>query len=145
MASQSPGMVAGRVYLRMEGRIISQCVGVSYIKNPSLTKEFGLDDAEAQEITPGPMNVSGSIGLTRRIGDGGAEGLGFSPPRDLFVRKKYSTLELVDGGTGTVVWALLGTVTMGQESWQMQAKGMMSGAVAFESTRSWLTEASGAG
>lgn len=145
MGAQAPGVVAGRIYLVLDGRTVAQVTAFAPTCDPGLVEEFGLDENESSEISPTILRTRGTIGLVRRVGDGGTEGYGMSAPPDLLPRKKYSTMQLVDLGTKAVIFSFDGSVTFGPENWQLAARGTMTGAVVFQATRKWQNEVTGAG
>ncbi len=142
--SQAPAVAAGRTYLEVDGRVVAQAVAFSCSMDPGLYEEYGLDDVEPAELGYTVVRIRGSIGLVRRVGDGGADGLGLGAPSDLLTRKKYSSMSLVDVGLKRPVFSWEGAILFGNESWQMVAKGQMAGAVTFTATSKWLNEVTGA-
>lgn len=143
MAARSPLIVGARVWLFVDGAPVAQATGFACRLASMQTEEYGLDDVEAQEITPGIVRVQGTINLMRRLNDGGAEGSGLGAPTDLVTKKKYSSLLLLERQTRLPVFYFEGEVVFEEQNWNLPAKGAMVGSVSWRGVR-WANEVTGA-
>jgi hypothetical protein len=107
-----------------------------------LDEIFGLDEWLSQEIAPGIVRVQGSIGLMRRVGDGGSEGQGLGAAADLIPNRRYSSILALERQTRQKIYYFEGEVFFGEQSWSVAAKGVMLGSVSWIGTR-WANEVTG--
>jgi hypothetical protein len=83
------------------------------------------------ELAPGTTKVTGSVGLFRTSGDGGIENMGIQPKPNNIARGKYFTLQLIEKMGGTTLFEANYCVVQNQ-SWAVDARGVMSGTFSFE-------------
>lgn len=142
MTSRSPLVVGARALLYVDGSLIAQCTGFSCNISTTQSEEFGIDEVEAQELTPGIVRVQGVVNLMRRLNDGGAEGAGLATQADIVVKRKYSSLLLLERQTRRPIFYFQGKVVFETQNWNLPAKGAMLGSATWKGV-SWANEVTG--
>lgn len=92
---------------------------------------YGIDSLDPQELAPTRTKVSGTIGLIRTSGDGGAEGAGFTTGYEKLSREKYFSLCLIDIQTDLVIFRA-DYCSVVNQSWDVAAKDFIKGSIEFE-------------
>lgn len=139
---QSPPVAAPRVLFYVDGSLIAAATKWTIRQGALQDEIFGIDEIDNQEISPGIVRVAGSVDMVRRVGDGGAEGYGLMTTTDLLPRKQYGSMLLLDRQTKQQIFRFDGGIVFEEQSWSMQAKGLMLGSVTFKGTR-WANEVTG--
>lgn len=99
---------------------------------------YGLDSVDPTELAPTVTRCSGTIGMIRTTGDGGAEGAGMAAPFEDLPREKYFTVQLVDRATDRVLFQAQKCSVISQ-SWTVAMKTSVIGSIEFEAI-DWSNE-----
>lgn len=93
-----------KIYInnRPFGLATSFSVDVDVSREP----EYGIDQLEAFELTPGRISVNGQIQYIKRRMDGGLTGRGFAAPLDRLALEKYISITLIDRLTDKIVFKI---------------------------------------
>lgn len=124
-------LTGAHVLLYINGRQVGRVTSFVWSPRRTVRRIQGIDTLLASELAPGPVSVSGQIGLIRTRRDGGAEGAGLmAPPPDL-TREQYVSLLLKDRIADTVIFRA-DQCMVDSQSWRSETKNIISGTVTFE-------------
>ena len=137
---QSRVISGPRLKCVINGRVFGIVTSFRYEIRSSHAPAQGLDQNTVQEWIPTTYRVSGQVGVLRLHGTGGLEGAGVVAFSDDVLRQKYLTIELVDRVTERTVFSAINSVVSAQ-SWQVAAKGLLTGSFAFEAENQTNNEA----
>ena len=128
----SPQLVVGaRVLLYVNGRLYGRVSGFQWSSSVNHKGVYALDSLSPVELLPTQTKVIGNITVYRVIGDGGAEGPGFTTNFPSISRMKYFTLALVARYTQRVLFEADRCVLQNQ-SWNAPTRGFVTGSLSFE-------------
>jgi len=128
-------LTGARLFIFVDNRRIVTATGFTIENMGGYAEERQIDSDESVEFAPTSVSVGGMIRLVRDIGDGGAQGLGLMLPPPYFVRKKYSSLRMVERETGLSMFSFEGEVIFDQEKWETVSKSLMTGSIAFKAVK----------
>lgn len=97
-----------------------------------------VDSSDPYELGMTQTKVSGSLGVYRLKGDGGAQGAGMATRYEDVPRGKYFTITVIDKSTDLVLFEAKQCVLQ-SESWSVSTKGILSGALKFDAIN-WHNE-----
>jgi len=137
--SRALALHGASVALSLNGQRVGYVTSFSWNVDYGKRGIYGIDSPLPQELAPGVQRVSGTVGVVRIGGSGGAEGGGLVAPQQgvapgevsAVMGEKYIHILLTDRQSGkTVFEAERATVTA--QSWSVAAKGAMTGSLSFE-------------
>ena len=124
-------IVAAKVQAYINGVQIGRVTSFRWSSDTPRKAIMGLDSPTPVELAPTIARCTGSLGLLRTVLDGGIEALGMTAHSSQFVRERYFTLTLVEITSDTLLFrADFCSVT--NQSWEVAARGIMTGSVNFE-------------
>lgn len=127
-----------KVVLYINGRAYAQVTNFRWNSETPTREIAGIDSSEPYELAPTRTKVTGSIGLVRLVGDGGAEGAGATVPFEHIPAGRYFSLMLVDRSTDTTIFRA-DNCRASQQNWDVPMKGFITGSLAFEAL-AWSNE-----
>lgn len=138
--AQSSLVSSAKVVCYINGKQVGTVTSFRFSSDTPHREIMGLDSAIPFELAPQTAHVSGTIGLIKTVGDGGAEGLGIVSQGLNSIRDMYFSLNLVDRVTGGSMFYADYCCVQGQ-SWDVPNKGLVAGNVNFAGI-TWANEAS---
>lgn len=135
-------LTGARLFIYVDNRRIVTATGFSIENMGGYAEERQIDSDESVEFAPTSVGVGGIIRLVRDIGEGGAQGLGLMLPPPYFVRKKYSSMRIIERQTGLAMFDFEGEVIFDQEKWETVSKSLMMGSVSYKAVK-YANEATG--
>lgn len=130
MASRNV-LTGAHVVLFVNGRPLGIVTSFMWTRRRTVRRVQGIDQITPSELVPGPVAVSGQIGIVRTRRDGGAEGAGLIPPTADLTREQYVSLTLRDRTSDTPV-VVIGQALVDSEGWRAVTKDILSATVSFE-------------
>lgn len=131
-------IVSSGVILYLNNKPFGKVTSFRFASSTPRDAIYGIDALDPIELAPSRTKVNGVIGLVRTLGDGGAEGAGFTAPYEYLSREKYFSLSLVDRQTDNIIFrADYCSVT--NQSWDVAAKEFVKGSLEFEAL-DWSNE-----
>lgn len=122
----------------VNNRPYGKVTGFRWSSNTPREALYGIDAMDPIELAPTRTKISGTLALLRTLGDGGAEGAGFTAPYEQLSREKYFSLYLLDLQTDkTIFRADYCSVT--NQSWDIGARELIKGSLEFEAL-DWSNE-----
>jgi hypothetical protein len=132
-------LVGPRVVLYLNGQAFGRVSSFQWSSATAMKAIYALDNSFPYELMPTQTKVTGTIGLYRLAGDGGAEAAGMTTTFDAINRQKYFTLSLVQRDTGATIFQANYCVLQIQ-SWNAPARSFVTGSLSFEALF-WNNEA----
>jgi len=136
--SKSNTQYGASAILKLNGKTVGLATSFSWTVDYGKRALYGIDQPQPQEFTPGVQRVSGTIGLVRVRGSGGAEGLGLvgpqwgtNNPSSGVLVERYIHLLLLDRTDGSVIFECE-RATITSQSWTAGAKDIIRGTLNFE-------------
>lgn len=96
-------LVGAHILCFINGRLFGECNSIQWQPQTPRIRRGGLDSLQAYELSPGPVELNGTIGVHRVRAAGGLEGRGIVAPPNLIPRERYFSILLVDRVTGQKV------------------------------------------
>ena len=127
-----------KVICYINGRAWAQATSFRWSSETPSKEICGIDSSEPFELAATRTKVTGTIGLIRLVGDGGAEGAGATVPFEYIPAGKYFTLMLVDRATDTTIFRA-DYCRASSQNWDAPLKGLVTGSLAFEAL-GWSNE-----
>jgi hypothetical protein len=115
----------------INGSVLGRVKSVTFAPSIAPDTIRGVDSNLPYELADGPASLSGTIGLWRTIGDGGAEGPGIATPFAQLPRGKYLHLVLLERISDTIVFEAP-RCRITSQHWEIRPKVMVEGALSFE-------------
>ena len=128
-------LTGSRCLIYVNSVMFGRATSISTSRSTEHSPRYGLDSSEAFELVPTTSIESGTIGVIRLAGDGGAEGIGMSVPGPNMQIARYATLSIVDRSSDIEVYRADKVVAIGQ-SWSYPSKGLVVGQITFRAIRS---------
>lgn len=128
---QSRLLQGARLAVYIDGRRFAQAYGFRFRSDTVKNEIRGIDNPEAYELATATASVSGSLSLWRLIGDGGAEGAGFTVAYPELTRERYFSIVLVERATQLVVFQA-DRCSLVSQSWDMPSKNYVTGTLDFK-------------
>jgi hypothetical protein len=131
-------MVGAGVVLYVNNRPFGKVTGFRFQSATPRDATYGIDALDPIELAPTRTKINGTLSLLRTLGDGGAEGAGFTAPYEYLSRERYFSLALIDRQSDSVIFrADYCSVT--NQSWDVQPKEQIKGVLEFEAL-DWSNE-----
>ncbi len=92
---------------------------------------YGIDKNTPQELASGQCAIKGTIDVVRIRTEPGLEGIGIGIPEDKVLLKRYFTMSIIDRARDETILAI-DEASAGSQSWQVNAKGELTGSFSFE-------------
>lgn len=135
---RSLNMTGAHVLLYINGRPFGRVIDFKFAETTPHREIRGIDEIEPVELAPTSASITGSIGVIRRLADGGAEGAGMKALMANLARSKYFTIMLVERTTDTQLFrADYCSVT--SQSWDVPIRARVNGTINF-SALTWNNE-----
>lgn len=131
-------VAAAKVIVYINGKKFGQVTGFSWQSITQRKPAYGLDSGEPYEFMPLTTKCMGSVSVIKTIADGGVEGRGAVARFEDLPREKYFSIMLVERTYDMVIFQADRCVVNAQ-SWDVQAKGILTGRFEFE-TFTWNNE-----
>jgi len=132
-------LAGAQIAVYLNGTRLNQVTGFSWRSAENRRVVYALDQNEPVELIPTQSRIQGTLHLMRLLNDGGAQGLGMSGGIDNMVNERYFTLLVTDRNSDSVLFQA-SNCSLLDESWDMSARGLVSGTIAFEAI-TWNNEA----
>lgn len=133
-------ITAARLFVYVNGKKFGRCTSFSWSANTAHREIGGIDSPLPYELAPTRQSVTMQMGLLRTVADGGVEGAGMISHGEDIPTSQYFTVALVERVTDTVVFRA-DFCSVESQSWQVAAKGVMSGDVSIRAL-TWSNEVS---
>lgn len=128
---QSKSVVGSQIKCYVNNRLFGICTGFEYTIDVGRKAIYGLDQITPFELAAGVYSVKGKMDFNKVRYDGGLEGRGLVASQDKMLLEKYIGIVLVDRVTDTVIFQA-DFATINNQSWEVKAKGIMTGSCTFE-------------
>jgi hypothetical protein len=122
----------------INGALVGEVRSIKWSSQTNRREIRGIDSAMPFELAMGTTKLSGQVGLYRKTGLGGLEGMGIASSFETAVRELYINIRIVQRQTGTVLFQCNTAVITAQE-WEIAARQIMTGSFSFEGL-SWENE-----
>lgn len=119
------------IQVYINGNLFAVCTGLRWSAGTGRHAIMGIDQYTPFELAPGATSIRGGMDCVRLRQDGGLEGRGLTAPEHKLLFEKYFSLAVVDRSTDTVILAV-SKCAVGEQSWQVNAKGELQGQFTFE-------------
>lgn len=117
----------------VDGVILGYVIAVPDITILSEWGELhGLDSVIGSQLSPRKHIAQGYLQILRGRSTGGAEGASLVADANNMVFRKYSTIQIMDTGTGGMLYNMYNCQIISQR-WQMNPKGLVTGTLQFRS------------
>lgn len=126
------------VLCMVNGRQFGVATSFQWSSNTPKKAFYGLDQQDPFELGSTITKLTGTLGVYRTNGDGGAEGWGIGTTYEDLSREKYFSLLLIDRATNRILFQA-DNCSLVTQSWNVPPKGVITGQLQFEAL-SWNNE-----
>ncbi len=127
----SKTITGARIMCYINGKLYGRASSFTWNSQTAHRPIYGIDSCDPFELAASTTKISGTMSIYRLIGDGGAQGAGMVPTYEDMPRGRYFNITLIDRGTDSVLFQARYCVVQ-TESWNVAAKGIVTGQVSFE-------------
>lgn len=131
-------VVGASVVCYINGKEYGQVESFSFRPDTPHKEARGIDSLEPFDLIPQAISISGQLGMYRTKLDGGAQGIGAATAFIDVVHAKFFTIQLRERVTQTVIFESRYSSVI-SENWEVKAKGIMTGQLAFRGLN-WSNE-----
>lgn len=126
------------IIVNVNGKPFGVCTNFQWQSATPKKALYGLDQIDPFELGVTTTKITGTVGVYRTDGDGGAEGWGLGATYEDLSREKYFSLLLVDRASDRVIFQA-DYCSLVVQSWNIPAKGVVTGQFQFEALK-WNNE-----
>jgi hypothetical protein len=120
-----------RTLVYVNGQLYGLCTGFNWSVRWGRKDIQGIDVPVTLEIGATSVEITGNMNVLKVVGDGGTQAYGLAPQVIDIAREKYCTLLILDRAFQKVIFRS-DNVQITSENWGVEAKGLMTGSVAFK-------------
>jgi hypothetical protein len=131
-------VTSAKVALYINGERFGRVTSFTWHSSTPIKAIYGVDSSDAFELGVTTTKCTGSIGVLRMSGDGGAEGAGVTVPYEVLPSQKYFSITLIEHHRDLILFEARRCM-LADQSWSLPAQGIMSGSFQFEGIE-WSNE-----